>query len=228
MTLLAHRSGTSRAFRAALASFVVVIAMFVSFEREARAEGPVVGDGKGIVAGVLLGGEVVMLPMGIAGLKPWWPYLVFGGLGSVGGGVGGWALEQAEPPAEAPLYMLAGGLALVIPTLVATLAATTAEEADDLPEDEADPSVTEPTDPGATPGQPPAGGESTIEVKTSRAKHRKARQAVGTSVLFFRDGGLEMGVPGVEVRQMYKPDELSKFGISQQTEVHIPVVSASF
>src|SRR6187397_214571 len=56
------------------------------------------GTGKGIVGGALLGGEIVMIPMGAAGLKPWWPYLVFGGLGSVGGAVGGWAVEQANPP----------------------------------------------------------------------------------------------------------------------------------
>ena len=118
-------------------SAAVAGAALLAAPSEARADGPVSPTGKGIVGGALLGGEIVTMPMGIAGLKPWWPYLVFGGLGSVGGAIGGWGVERATAgttsaagtttgaTAEPALYMLAGGLALLIPTLVVSLNATT-------------------------------------------------------------------------------------------------------
>src|SRR5262245_36109165 len=90
---------------------------------EARAEGPVTPTAKGIVGGALLGGEVVCLTMGIVGVEAGWPYFVFGGLGAAGGGIGGYFVEQ-EAPTEVSLYMLAGGMALVIPTIVVALNAT--------------------------------------------------------------------------------------------------------
>ncbi|MBI4704362.1 MAG: hypothetical protein HY744_24930, partial [Deltaproteobacteria bacterium] len=83
--------------------------------------------GKGIAGGALLGAEVVMLTEGIIGIESVWPYPVFGVLGAAGGGVGGYFVEQADPAgmsAEASLYMLAGGMALVIPTIVVMLNAT--------------------------------------------------------------------------------------------------------
>src|SRR5262249_59890793 len=79
--------------------------------------------GKGIVGGALLGAEVVDMTMGVIGVEKGWPYFVFGGLGAVGGGIGGYFVEQ-NAPTEASLYMLAGGMALVIPTLVLSLNAT--------------------------------------------------------------------------------------------------------
>ncbi len=93
----------------------------------ARAEGQVSPKGKGIVGGALLGAEVVDLTLAIAGVEKGWPYFMFGALGAAGGGVGGYFVEKAvgtEGPAEAPVFMLAGGLALAIPTVVASLNAT--------------------------------------------------------------------------------------------------------
>jgi hypothetical protein len=187
----------------------------------------VTGTGKGIVGGALLGGEIVMIPMGAAGLKPWWPYLVFGGLGSVGGAVGGWAVEQAAPPAEAPLYMLAGGLALIIPTVVLSASAITREEY----EDTSDPSVPPPDQqPGAAPGAPPPEGSS-VTVTTSDARkvrRKRARPAPTVGLLDVSGGAVRMGAPAVAVKNMYSLEEIAKYGVEQKTEVNIPVVSASF
>src|SRR5262245_53223895 len=107
-----QRSITSCVAVAALAG----VATFAA-ENEARASGPVSPTGKGIVGGALLGAEVVDLTMGIIGVEKGWPYFVFGALGAAGGGIGGYFVEQ-NAPTEASLYMLAGGMALVIPTLV--------------------------------------------------------------------------------------------------------------
>jgi hypothetical protein len=202
--------------------------------------GAVTGTAKGIVGGALLGGEIVMIPMGAAGLKPWWPYLVFGGLGSVGGAVGGWAVEQADPPAEAPLYMLAGGLALIIPTVVLSASAITRNEY----EDTEDPSTleqppaggTEPgQDPATAPGQPPPEGSS-VTVTTSDARgatkkvrrKKRARPQPTVGMIDVSGGEVRMGVPALQIKNMYTLEEIAKYGVEQKTEVDIPVVSASF
>lgn len=207
--------------------------------------GAVSGTAKGIVGGAFLGAEVVMMPMGIAGLKPWWPYVVFGSVGAVGGAVGGWAVEQADPPAEAPLYMLAGGLALVIPTLVLTLNATTRddfEEAEGTTVVNPDGSTAPPPPPdGAQPpppgdgAAPPAGeGGTTIQIQSKRKKPRKTARAPQSFALFNLTNvtsgrtTVEMGVPAIEVRPMYSNDEIAKFGVQQTNEVRVPVVSTSF
>ncbi len=189
----------------------------------------VTGTAKGIVGGALLGGEIVMIPMGAAGLKPWWPYLVFGGLGSVGGAVGGWAVEQAAPPAEAPLYMLAGGLALIIPTVVLSAAAITHEEY----EDTGDPSTQPPPPDEGQPGAPPAGDGTTVTVdKTSdarRLRRRRPTPSAPPSALFdVARGEVRMGLPAVVVRNMYTLEEQAIYGVEQKTEVHVPVVGAAF
>src|SRR5262245_14533432 len=105
---------------AAAACFALVFAVDPPI---ARADGPVTATGKGTVGGALLGGEVVCITMAAAGVARGWPYFVFGPVGAIGGGIGGFFVEKASAP-EPSLYMLAGGLALVIPTLVVSLNAT--------------------------------------------------------------------------------------------------------
>lgn len=204
-------------------------ALFATSEARAQDTGSevnaVTGTGKGIVGGALLGGEIVMIPMGAAGLKPWWPYLVFGGLGSVGGAVGGWAVEQAAPPAEAPLYMLAGGLALIIPTVVLSASAITREEYEDL----SDPSVPPPDQPGGVPGAPPEGSSVTVTTSDARkVRRRRGRPAPTVGLLDVSSGAVRMGVPAVMVKNVYTPEQIVTFGVEQKTQVDIPVVSATF
>ncbi len=103
---------------AALSAVTVAIA-----PETARAAGPVSPTGKGIAGGLLLGAEIGTMPLAIAGVEPWWAYALGGGLGAAGGAVGGYFVEQTGS-AEPSLYMLAGGLALIIPTVVLTLNAT--------------------------------------------------------------------------------------------------------
>src|SRR4029077_13880687 len=76
---------------AAAAAFTLTLAA----AGDARAGGPVTPTGKGIVGGALLGGEIVTITMGAVGVNRGWPYFVFGGLGMVAGGVGGFFVEKA-------------------------------------------------------------------------------------------------------------------------------------
>ena len=219
------------------AGIAAVGAALVAAPSDARADGSVSPKGKGIVGGLLLGGEVVTMPMGIAGLKPWWPYLVFGGLGSVGGAIGGWGVEKATSgttnaqgvttgqTAEPALYMLAGGLALIIPTLVVSLNATTKSK---YKEEPTEPGAQPAPGPGKAPGAAPPGDGTTVTVtKTSDARKVMPRpRHVG--ILALDPEGLQLGIPSVQIKPMYTPVELSQYGVEQKTEVNIPVLSASF
>jgi hypothetical protein len=119
--------------------------------REARAD-DVSPTGKGIVGGSLLGAEVPIIIESIAGVHSGWVYVISAIVGAGGGGVAGFEVEQNSNDGKAPMYMLAGGLALVIPALVLTLNATRYQPEEGATEDRA------PTGPVAEPGAP--GGSS--------------------------------------------------------------------
>src|SRR5215468_9590509 len=100
----------------AAAAFSVTLVGGLGQARAQQAPTPhvVTATGKGMVGGGLLGAEVVCITMGAIGVQRAWPYFVFGGVGAVGGVIGGFFVEKAAV-AEPSLYMLAGGLGLVIP-----------------------------------------------------------------------------------------------------------------
>ena len=85
---------------AAIAAFAFAL---TSAPSEARAQtSTAVGVnpmGKGTAGGILLGGEVVCITLGAVGVEKGWPYLAFGGLGMVGGGVGGYFVDKATSTA---------------------------------------------------------------------------------------------------------------------------------
>lgn len=201
---------------------------------------PVAVDGKGIVGGALLGAELVDITIGIVGVEEAWPYFVFGGLGAVGGAFAGFGVESATDAGtpEPALFMLAGGLTLIVPTLVIALNATSAdppvEEADFPDEPAADP---------PPPGAPPGGGGSVgVGVSTSqlappREAPRRApvaRRAASAPALprmtavDLREGDLALGLPAVQVRPLYSSQELARYGVAQGTEVRVPVLGAAF
>ena len=133
---------------AAMAGFFGATVLVVP-ARDARAD-EVSSTGKGIVGGALLGAEAVSIVESLVGVRSGWAYGIGAIVGAGGGAVGGYFVEQGSTDGKAPTYMLAGGLALIIPAVVLTLNATRY-----LPED----GVTEdhpPVGPAAEPGSPPA------------------------------------------------------------------------
>ncbi|HEY0465270.1 MAG TPA: hypothetical protein VGC79_13735, partial [Polyangiaceae bacterium] len=115
--------------------------------------------GKGIVGGGLLGAEVVLATEAAFKVQPAWAYLVGGIGGAAAGSVGGYFIEQ-EASSKATMLMLAGGMALVIPTTVLVLSATAYEPPANYTQDRApaDEPVAEPPQPNgaATPAPAPA------------------------------------------------------------------------
>jgi hypothetical protein len=78
---------------------------------------------KGIVGGAILGAELVMLGESAFRLRPGWMYLVGGGAGALAGGYLGYRIGDGSSN-KPPAFLLAGGIALVIPTIMGVLTAT--------------------------------------------------------------------------------------------------------
>jgi len=204
----------TRFIRSALGASALVLAVAAG-PNEAHAEGPVSGDGKGIVGGALLGAEVVTITMGIIGVEAGWPYFVFGAVGAGAGGVGGFFVENSDPPAEAPLYMLAGGMALVIPALVVALDATSYKPPAPGESDADEPVDNSPVAPD---------GEASFEI-TSEVQQPSGMQVGAIDISM---GRLRIGAPAVDVRPTYSREELATYGVEQDTEVRFPIVRATF
>lgn len=229
---LVQKAAVRRGLSAAAA--LTVLAAGAGRAQAQEVEGdPVSGDGKGVIGGALLGGEAVMLTMGAIGIDKTWPYLVFGGVGAVGGGIAGFFIEDSAPPAEVPLYMLAGGMALIIPTLVVTLNATAYKPPDT---DQNQPDQNQPA------GEPPRpAGSVQITTDAGPAVRKKAwrpaaraeapRSAPIPRGLVDLDLGadrLALGVPAIELRPLYSPQEIFRFGVQQGEELRFPVLCATF
>lgn len=78
---------------------------------------------KGTVGGAMIGAEAVMLAESAFHLRPTWLYLVGAGAGGLAGGYLGYHLSDGSSN-KPPSYLLAGGIALIIPTIMGVLTAT--------------------------------------------------------------------------------------------------------
>ncbi|MEZ4375341.1 MAG: hypothetical protein R3B07_31300 [Polyangiaceae bacterium] len=192
--------------------------------------------GKGIAGGTLLGAEAVMLTEAALKVKPAWAYAVGGIAGGIGGGVAGYFAEQGSS-AKLPLYLLAGGMALAIPTTVAVLSATAYEPPADYTEDRGptDEPVADPAAQGDSISKAPA----TQQHAKGKQKHRVARlsardrmqsqlQLTPPALLGLGEGYVALSVPAVEVRDVFSAQETRQYGFSQETEVRVPVLNYSF
>ncbi|PIE06262.1 MAG: hypothetical protein CSA75_00440 [Sorangium cellulosum] len=200
---------------------------FISFPAAAEDSG-IDATGKGITGGALLGGELVMAVEAAFGVQNTWAYVGGGVAGAVAGGVGGYFIEDSSDSQPA-YYMLAGGVALLIPTTVAVLQATSYEAPDDYVEDA----------PGAdtAPAAEPAGPDgSTVTVTAPEAKAPTkstgrvaiTRPHIPMSLVDLHTGNLRMGVPAVEIRPTYTPVEMKKYGVDQRAELRLPIFRATF
>lgn len=213
----------------------IVAASVCLFASPAAAEEPGIdATGKGITGGALLGGELVMAVEAALGVQNTWAYVGGGVGGAIAGGVGGYFVEQGSDP-KPSYYMLAGGMALLIPTTVAVLQATSYKAPDHYIED-APGADTGPADEPPQPSQPE--GETSVTVtapeaqapgpRDDRTARRGPRPHIPLSLVDVHEGAVRMGVPAVELRPTYSPLELKTFGVEQTTELRLPVFHATF
>ncbi|MBV9948331.1 MAG: hypothetical protein JOZ69_15880 [Myxococcales bacterium] len=232
MTLFPRR-GAIAALAALVGSLVVTAPA-----RDARADN-VSPTGKGITGGALLGAEAVTIVESVAGVRAGWAYVVGGLAGAAGGGVGGYFVEKANGSSDgkAPMFMLAGGLALIIPAVVLTLNATRYLPEEGATEDRA------PTAPAAEPGTP--GGSVTgapsdvtippppsVPVGPTTPTPAPAPAPPPQSLLDLHRGAFRVGVPFPDVRPVYTVAEMRQFGTRGEmraaTEVRLPVLHVVF
>jgi len=230
----------------------LILATLTLAPLSARAE-DVSTTGKGVVGGTLLGAEIVLATEAAFKVQPTWAYLVGGLGGAAAGGVGGYFIEQ-EASSKTTMLILAGGMALAIPTTVAVLSATAYEPpasyTQDRPTDEpvaeppqpsnapttepapatTSPSGTEVTPPPAPVTSPPAAPTGSLPKRKSNA-HRTLPldyHLTPPALIGLSSQALTLGVPAVEVRNVYSRNEVAMYGVSQATELRVPVLNLLF
>jgi hypothetical protein len=195
--------------------------------REARAD-DVSSTGKGIGGGALLGGEVVWIVEGIAGVHSGWAYVIGGVLGAGGGGVGGYFVEKGSSDGKAPMYMLAGGLALVIPAVVLMLNGTRWQPEEGATEDRT------PVGPPAEPGSPGTSitGQPNAGAAPTPAPPPPAPPPAAPppqSLLDLHRGSFRIGIPLPDVKPAFTVSETMQYGLrTQGTELRMPVLHVTF
>ena len=212
------------------------VATLTAYVKPAHAD-EIQGTPKAIIGGAFLGAEVVAIPMGIAGVRAGWAYAVFPGLGAIGGGIGGYFMDKAYDDAKTNAYgsafMLAGGMALIIPTIVLILNATRYHPSAEATEDKA------PTGPPADVGKPggsvvaPSGGGGAAAPSSGGGApagggaETKAPY-VPLSLVDVHEGEFRMGVLVPEVRYSYSLREVKEFGVPRTPELRLPVFRVAF
>lgn len=86
---------------------------------------------KGTIGGGMLGAEVVMLTESAFRLRPGWMYVVGGVVGGGAGAYLGYRISD-DSSNRPPAFLLAGGIALIIPTVMGVLTATQYEPPEPL------------------------------------------------------------------------------------------------
>ncbi|MEP7049184.1 MAG: hypothetical protein ABJB12_02475 [Pseudomonadota bacterium] len=212
--------------------------------------------GKGVVGGTLLGAEAVLTVEAAFKVQPTWAYVVGGLGGGAAGGVGGYFIERNASP-RTTLFMLAGGMALMIPVTVAVLSATAYEPPASYTQDRApaDEPIAEPPQPAAAPTLAPASPATTTSpagtevtapppvtappaaAPTSSLHHHKASKRrtlpldyhlSPPALIGVSSEALTLGVPAIELRDVYSRNEIAMFGVTQATEVRVPVLNFLF
>jgi hypothetical protein len=227
--------------RAALAmAGVFGLAALAAPLRQARAD-DVGSTGKGIAGGALLGAEVPTIIEGIAGVRSGWVYFLSAVAGAGGGAFGGYEVEKGSSDGKAPMYMLAGGLALIIPAVVLTLNATRY-----MPEEGATEDRT-PGGPAPEPGSPGGsvtGGPAPLRPNESAPTPPPPPPAATPapapapapppqSLLDFRTRGgvsaLRLGVPAAVVGPGLPLSEAKLYGVKDGgAALHVPVLHIAF
>lgn len=198
---------------------------------------------KAIIGVGLMGAELGLIIPALAGMRDLWPYIVFPLIGAAGGAVGGWAIEEnTRNSPEISVALLAVGIALVVPAIVGTLALTAysppseSEQADeDMTAAPADGDSVEAfqddsNETEAAPAEPapaPAPAEQSPSARLLQQRIR-ALTVGGPGLLRFADGAVLLGIPMVSSTATFTPEELARLHISQQSDVNVPVISATF
>ena len=217
------RFGLTMAFAAALA-----VGALASPSRAAAQDpmdpGPVQVDAspKGLIGLGLIGAELGLTIPALAGLDETWSLVVFPIVGAAGGAIAGHYAIDNRGNEKAAVATLMIGLALVVPSIVITVAATAYDPEDDFEEEDA--AADESGEEEAA--EPEAEAEPEPEAELDRRRRLATRG--GTGMVRIHDGGVSLALPALSVGQVYTPQELARYGGEQATEVQLSLFSGAF
>jgi hypothetical protein len=216
-------------------------------------DSPVSGTGKGIAGGALLGEEVGLVVLSLSGAKQTWMYLTIPTALAIGGAIGGHFIEKDKvgTDAQVPMYMLAAGMALIIPAVVITLSANAYNPGseDSTPPDavgtdssgsglgiKVDSSATSTT--SGSPSVPTAGATSGTGTPTTGPvpppKHKPAKDDGASlrlrspALVNLDDTRLTLAMPIVRLEPMYTREEIKAYGVEQRYQVEAPIFNVAF
>jgi hypothetical protein len=207
--------------------------------------------GKGIAGGVLLGAEATIITEALFGVESPWIYWSSALGGAAAGGVGGYFVEANAAP-RVSFYLLVSGMALVIPTTIFYVDATSARDlpfdsgADRFRGDELDADPPDNQDdllskryrersPHVRTSSARTNSANTNGARTTAARTSSAR-TTGARISAMPVGGLvgvspvgfSLGVPDVECSSVFSKVEVAEFGARQETQFLIPLVRGLF
>ena len=180
---------------------------------------------KGTIGLGIMGAELGFAVPALAGLHDAWAFVVFPLIGAGGGAVAGFYLIDNKDNEKAAVGVLAASMALVIPTLVLTLAMTAYDPEDEgvvrvNDDDEAEDANADEGDEAAEPQD-----ESAEQV---RMRQRVAAARAGAGLFRLSEQGLQLGVPGFEFGGMYNERELWLNGSQQRTQFQVSLFTGTF
>ncbi len=199
-------------------------------------------DGKGILAGGILGAEIgfmipaIMVGAGVREMDEAWAYILFPVAFAAGGAVagyfaledpqqmdaGGMVTQQGFP--EVAVALLAVGIALIVPTFVGVLALTAYNPGAD---DGQGASGDEDAADDAEGGSDAPANEAVPEESPEQSALRRTL-AGGPGLLRFDRGRPLLGVPMVHGAPSFTQEEQEHGGLVNAQDVRVPLVSGVF
>jgi hypothetical protein len=160
---------------------------------------PIDADFKGMIGLGLIGAELGFVVPALAGARDAWAFIVFPVLGAGGGAVAGYfLLEKGDGEPEIAVAVLTAGMALVIPAMVVTLAATAYE-----PETEA-------------------------QMASAPARRARLATAAGPGLLRWSERGLLLAPPGIATGHSATVKEALRTGVTRERTVRVALLSGVF
>lgn len=216
------RFGLTLAFAAALA----VGALASPSRAAAQDPMPVQVDAspKGLIGLGFIGAELGLTIPALAGLDETWSLIVFPVVGAAGGAIAGHYAIDNRGNEKAAVATLMIGLALVVPSIVITVAATAYDPEDDF-EEQVEEAGGDPEEAEAQVEEAEAEAEAEPEAALDR---RQLATRGGTGMVRIHEGGVSLSLPGLSVGQVYTAQELARYGGEQATEVQLSLFSGVF
>jgi hypothetical protein len=167
---------------------------------------------KGMFALGIFGAELGLVIPAAAGLDEWWALVVFPVIGATGGALAGYYGLDRNGQVEASTAILAISIALVVPSVVLTVALRSYDADDD-----------------GSVGDDDGDQEVTVSEDAEARRRSQSIARAGSGLLRRSEYGLHLGMPGVAVsnRGATTRDDFL-MGVQPATEVRISLFSGVF